>query len=57
MNLVSSAWGCGRTATRDKQLSAESRGMSCWRTSKVFGQFPPRRLVREVARSLSSSWG
>jgi len=33
------------------------RVRSCWRTSKVFGQFPPRRVVSVVARSLESSWG
>lgn len=32
-------------------------GSSCWRTSRVFGQLPPRRIWRAVARSLASSWG
>lgn len=30
---------------------------SCWRTSSEFGQLPPRRVVRLVARSLESSAG
>lgn len=30
---------------------------SCWRTSRVLGQLPPRRIWRAVARSLASSWG
>lgn len=38
-------------------LTASCGLMSCWRTSNVLGQFPPRRVVRLVARSLESSEG
>ena len=32
-------------------------GRSCARTCRLLGQLPPRRVAREVARSLESSSG
>lgn len=38
-------------------LMESSEVMSCWRTSRLLGQLPPRRMARYVARSFESSSG